>query len=264
MSSVLGNSSEGGLSIIFLPSNTKCDYFENKTSNFVVDLSEPITLKIGAKIALAEIIYPNSIMNVFEPMTKIHLSKKKGIKTGHFNRTIPGKNYRNMEQLIRTINTAIKGAKMESTLRVNNRTGLCEIIVESEETIEIHRKLANILGFFDKVQFANVGNTLASPRAYVSDVVPDINLLTFSLYIYSDIVYPSRVGDKNVPILGIIHCDTHLDSQYTYRTIPILNYIPVIGNVLSKIEIKITDTTGDLIHFQFGKVIIRLSLFQLD
>ena len=150
---------------------------------------------------------------------------------------------------------------MESTLRVNNRTGLCEIIVESEETIEIHRKLANILGFFDKVQFANVGNRPALPRAYVSDVIPDINLLTFSLYIYSDIVYPSRVGDKNVPILGIIHCDTHLDSQYT---IPILNYIPVIGNVLSKIEIKITDTTGDLIHFQFGKVIIRLSLFQPD
>ena len=158
MSSVLGNSSEGGLSTIFLPSNTKCDYFENKTSNFVVDLSEPITLKPGAKIALAEIIYPNSIMNVFEPMTEIDLSKKKGIKTGHFNRTIPDKNYRNIEQLIRAINTAIKSAKMESTLRVNNRTGLCEIIVESEETIEIHRKLANILGFFDKVQFANVGN----------------------------------------------------------------------------------------------------------
>ena len=72
------------------------------------------------------------------------------------------------------------------------------------------------------------------------------------------------MGDKNVPILGIIHCDTCLDSQYTHRTLPILNYIPVIGNVLSKIEIKITDTTGDLIHFHFGKVTIRLSLFQPD
>ena len=250
MSSVLGNSSEGGLSTIYLPSNTKCDYFENKTSNFVVDLSEPITLKPGAKIALAEIIYPNSIMNVFEPMTKIHLLKKEDIKTQHYNKMIPGKNYRNIEQLIQIINAAIKNSKMESTLRVNNRTGLCEIIAETEETIEIHRKVANILGFFDKVQFANVGNR--------------IPLLTFSLYIYSDIVYPTHVGDKNVPILGIIYCDTHLDLQYTHRTLPILNYIPVIENVLSKIEIKITDTTGDLIHFQFRKVIIRLSLFQPD
>ena len=82
MSSVLGNSSEGGVSTIFLPSNAKCDYFENKTSHFVTDLAEPINLKPGAKIALAEIIYPNSIMNVFEPMTEIHLSKKRGIKTG--------------------------------------------------------------------------------------------------------------------------------------------------------------------------------------
>ena len=99
MSSVLGKSSEGGLSTIYLPSNTKCDYFENKTSNFVVDLSEPITLNPGAKIALAEIIYPNSIMNVFERMTKIHLSTKNGTKTGHYNRTIPGKNYCNIDQL---------------------------------------------------------------------------------------------------------------------------------------------------------------------
>ena len=264
MLSVLGNSSERGLSTISLPSNTKCDYFENKTSNFVIDLSEPITLKPGAKIALTEIIYPNSIMHVFEPMTEIHLSKKKGIKTGHSNKMIPGKNYRNIEQLIWAINVAIKSANMESTLRVNNRTGLCEITVETEETIEIHKKLANILGFFVKVQFANVGNRLALPRAYVSDVVPDINFLTFRLYIYSDIVYPTRVGDKNVRILGIIHCDTHLNSQYTHRTLPILNYIHVIGNVLSKIEIKFTDTTGDPIHFQFGKVTIRLSLFQPD
>ena len=83
----------------------------------MVDLSEPITLKPGAKIALAEIIYPNSIMNVFEPMTEIHLSKKKGIKTGDYNRTITGKNYCNIDQLIRAINVAIKGAKMESTLQ---------------------------------------------------------------------------------------------------------------------------------------------------
>ena len=86
---------------------------------------------------------------------------------------------------------------MESTLRVNNKTGLCEIIVESEETIKVHRKLANILGFIDKVEFANVGNTPSLPRAYAGDVVPDINLLTFSLYIYSDIVYPTRVGKYN-------------------------------------------------------------------
>ena len=95
MSSVLGNSSEGGFSTIYLPSNTKCDYFENKTS-LVVDLSEPITLKQGAKIALSEIIYPNSIMNVFEPMTEIHHSKKEDITTLHSNKTIPGKNYLNV------------------------------------------------------------------------------------------------------------------------------------------------------------------------
>ena len=264
MSSVLGNSSEGGLSTIFLPSNTKCDYFENKTSNFVVDLSEPITLKPGAKIPLAEIIYPNSITNVFESMTKIRLSKKRGIRIWRYIETIPSKNYHNTEQLIRVINRAFKNAKMESTLQVNNRTGMCEITVEREETIDIHRKLANILGFFDKVQFANVGNPIPLPRLYISDVVPDVNLLTFSLYIYSDIVYPTHVGDKNVPILGIIHCDTGLDSQYTQKTVPVLNYIPVTGNVLSKIEIKITDTVGDLIHFQFGKVIIRLSLLKPD
>ena len=180
MSSVLGNSSEGGVSTIFLPSNAKCDYFENKTSHFVTDLAEPINLKPGAKIALAEIIYPNSIMNVFEPMTEIHLSKKRGIKTGHYNKMILGKNYRNIEQLIRVINGAIKSAKMESTLRVNNKTGLCEIIVESKETIKVHRKLANILGFNDKVEFANVGNTPSLPRAYAGDVCSICSLSVFT------------------------------------------------------------------------------------
>ena len=272
MTSVLENS-DGGLSTIYLPSNTKCDYFENKTSHFKVDLLKPIPIKAGSKIALSEIIYPNSIMNVYESMCQISLRRLDNQINPTTVETIPEKNYRSAEQLIRALKTVIKNHRMKSVVRLNKDTSLCEIKMEPGETMQIHRKLANILGFLeteeftstgitDKPELTNIAHVAKDTSLYRAQVVPDTTLLTFSLYIYSNLIENSHVGDSNVPILGIIHCDTDLKTRYTHRTVPILNFVPVIGNVLSHIEIKITDTTGDLIHFRFGKVIIKLILSQ--
>ena len=256
------------LTTLYLPSNTKCDYFENKTSHFKIDFTETIPLRPGAKVALSEVIYPNSVLNVYAPINKIHcvkILKQPGEDNLHarkFIKHIPEKYYDNAQQILDAINSSLQESGMGSALSLDETTGKCYIHANPGETLNLHKTLSNLLGFFDRTRF-KAGRNQEGRQSYISQVVPEVSLLTYSLFIYSDIVYPTKVGSSEVPVLGILKCDTEKTaSQYKHETLPILNFVPVIGSTLSSIEIKITDTTGEPIRFQFGKVIIKLILSQ--
>ena len=254
------------LTTLYLPSNTYCDYFDNRTSHFKIDLAAPIQLREGAKVALSEVIYPNSLQNihdenntvVFIKYIKHHDEWQRRKWTEH----IPEKYYKTAQELLDAINAVIPRRRMAVQLQLDEKTQKCKIIVESGETIILHKSLSNLLGFFERTKFEQSRGALY-PQSFTGEVVPDVSLLTFSLFIYSDIVYPTKVGSDEVPILGILKCDNETTaSQYNHKTLPVLNFVPVIGSTLSRIEIKITDTTGELIRFQFGKVILKLILSQ--
>ena len=90
----------------------------------------------------------------------------------------------------------------------------------------LNGRLSQILGFLDKKEFKHSNDPAGRKKRciYKADVPSDVNLLTYSIFIYSDIVYPTHVGNQSVPILGIIHCNHQNRSQYTHRTLPIWNY----------------------------------------
>ena len=258
------------LTTIYLPSNTPCSYFNNTTAHFITDLAEPIELRAGAKVALSELIWPNTVLNVFTPINELEFTKVEAQEVGvrvifrrrTWKKSIPEKYYQSAKGLIDTINGLLRRQRMETKLSLDETTGKCKVSVFPEEKITMHKTLSNILGFFDTTEFFAKKEDLYN-KVFTSEVVPDASLLTYCFFIYSDIVYPTRVGSTEVPVLGILRCDTEKTaSQYKHNALPILNFVPVTGSTLNKIEIKITDTTGQLIHFQFGKVIIKLILSQ--
>lgn len=256
--------SDEELTTLYLPSNTKCDYFENKTSHFKIDFTETIALRPGAKVALSEVIYPNSVLNVYAPINKIYCVRieKNPDRVRKYCKRIPEKYYHNAQEILDAINSSLQESGVESTLSLDETTGKCLVHANPGETVILHRILSNLLGFVDRTRFRAAPDREAR-QTYESQVVPEVSLLTFSLFIYSNIVYPTKVGSSEVPVLGILKCDTERTaSEYKHETLPVLNFVPLIGSTLSSIEIKITDTTGEPIRFQFGKVIIKLILSQ--
>ena len=115
MAAVLGDTSNS-LTTLYIPSNTKCEYFKNKTSHFKVDLSDPIDLKPGSKIALSEIIYPNSILNVYKSISRVYLQKEPGLGYVRF---LKENYYSTDEQLFDEINNVLEEADFESRVRKN-------------------------------------------------------------------------------------------------------------------------------------------------
>jgi hypothetical protein len=80
-----------------------------------------------------------------------------------------------------------------------------------------------------------------------------------SLFVYSDIVSPSFVGDSYTQLLRLVE----IPSDYKFGdqvkiTYPSTYYIPVLVKEFDTIEIDIKDDTGENIPFEFGRSILTL------
>jgi hypothetical protein len=80
-----------------------------------------------------------------------------------------------------------------------------------------------------------------------------------SLFVYSDIVSPSFVGDSYTQLLRLIE----IPSSYKFGdqvkiTYPNTYYVPLLVKEFDTIEIDIKDDTGVNIPFEFGRCIITL------
>jgi hypothetical protein len=85
-----------------------------------------------------------------------------------------------------------------------------------------------------------------------------------SLYVYSDIVYPSYIGDTCTQILRVVEVP-HKAKFGEQCVIKYENpqYRPVLVNEFESIEISIKDDTGELIPFKFGRAIVTLHFKKL-
>ena len=88
------------------------------------------------------------------------------------------------------------------------------------------------------------------------------------LFIYSDIVEYSIVGDTLAPILRVVpfkssNSDENNDSQHINHEIMNLHYVPVSKSEFDTIHINITGDSGYPVHFVIGKTIAKLHFRQV-
>lgn len=260
------------LKTIYLPSNSKCEYFQNRTNHFKVDLPQPIVLKPNSQVALSEIIFPNNILNIYKPISEIYMQNKPNIA---FERFLQDGYYRTDEELIKEINTVLQAQGLKTRVKKDKRRKIIKIVVGWGEKVRFHEHLANILGFFDKRTFEherfNTINIFTLPTTdpkpssvFFADVEVDVNLLVYAVFIYTDCVHTSVVGTENSQILSIIHCNHPGDLLYIHRTLPVLHFLPLLSNELRTITIQLRNTVGDFIRFKNGKIILKLIIKQQD
>ena len=81
-----------------------------------------------------------------------------------------------------------------------------------------------------------------------------------SLFIYSDIVDFTSVGDIVAPILRVVPINPVIEFVHVHKEFKNLHYIPVSKSVIDQVHISIKTETGSNVPFVTGKTMIKLRL----
>ena len=208
--------------------------------------------------ALAEIIFPNTIQNIYSPLNVLYLESEQE----QYKVYIPEDYYETEKQLCETILKTLREVGFKSTLKHDSNTKKYKFIMSENERIHLHPKLANIFGFIEQTSFRYKTSPRGRPEVYHADISADVSLVTYALFIYCDVIESSKIGSIEAPILGILHCEFDKKQKYTQRVVPVLNFVPLLDSVISKVEIKVLDTTGSTIHFKNGKLVLKLIIIE--
>lgn len=126
---------------------------------------------------------------------------------------------------------------------------------------DIHTKfvfspeLAAVMGTDDGTREGkdNRGEYLEGIRPY------DLNAGVHNLYVYSDVVEFSTVGDARAQLLRVVSIPNQIAfGENVYLTYDKPYYNRVASRTLQSIEIDIKDDTGTPVKFMFGRVIVVL------
>ena len=247
---------------VHLPSNTRF-MGSNSPSKFTVKLALPVNLSGEWECALKEIHYPHSWCNVTEGDTEISIwcytTNNRGV-TKSVLKLEPGY-YGSNEEFARCIEETVHSAmgmfpdawKQKFKVTPETHTGKLIFEIPPRITIAFNEKLGSILGF-DPPNQQLVGATHTPTHRPKHPTI--INVVDV-LYVYSDVVSSSLVGDAIVPLLRMVPVVGRRGGMSHVEYInPV--YYPVVKQNFSTIEIYITDSAGRKIHFRQGGTTIML------
>lgn len=250
------------------------DYFPNNTlSNYIVKPSQTLDVP-NYECALSEIIFPNRLFNVRNNCNTIvvrRMRKKKGDDYAIKGTIIvPPGYYDSIENLIETIDeaglskrflSAAAGPKRRSiTISYDEKEKKVTVTTLRQYAVQFGSDIASLLGFalsyepewggkFTKImEGAKKGEFHATTSGGLN-----------TLYIYTDIIKEQHVGGINAPLLRIINLNRKTNNEeYSSRTFDRLYFAPLKKSEIDSINIRIYDDTGELVHFEYGKVVVFL------
>jgi hypothetical protein len=131
-------------------------------------------------------------------------------------------------------------------------------------------EVENILGLIDIGDISLYDKTLSNVKSsdlykvfaneeFKAPRCAELNAGLHTLYIYSDIVEHNFVGDSFAQLLRLAEVPT--DSKYGEQIVLRYDqphYIPLQYHTFDTILVELKDDTGGNIHFEFGRVIIKL------
>ena len=117
--------------------------------------------------------------------------------------------------------------------------------------------MASALGFGAKVSFSIPDDEDATRMKFESDNSASLRFGILDLFVYSDIVKETLIGDTMANILGIVTIPETKERQVV-QTYVNPHFVPVNKNMVSVIQVLLTDSTGEPVKFQYGNVYVKL------
>jgi len=271
---------------ITLSSNVCID--GNKIAKFRTKLSKTVYLNGEWEVGLSEITYTKSWFNVLNS-TLITLYDEIGNdyfpkdESTRQNFTLAAGFYDSCQKLIGEINkilgqfTEIRPPKIIYN-EINNKVTVISGKIKDKFNVFPHLgdELEDLLGLRDRNINKNIYSTevVTNTQHIFRDTHSNETIVAYhpmeiaagyqTLYLYTDIAYPSLIGDSSSPILRIIE----VPKRYKFGETVHINYEKphyrkLITNSFETIEISIYDDSGNLIPFQFGRVALTLHFKKL-
>jgi hypothetical protein len=237
-----------------LPSNASSDLFTNNLpGEYRTKLAYPVTLRGKWECALAEISYPRSWNLITEDAELGCQVRGKEAR----NITIPKGFYSSVKEVIDEIRGQWDETERESfEMLYNPKTHLLIIYVKPGcLLVWQHNDLSKVLGILGNRDWIRSPVMIGSKRHTAGPLNMDLDL--HSLYVYTDVIAPSLVGNTCVPLLRIVPVDGKY-GDVVMKTYDKLHYVPLRSSTFECIEINIADNSGKMVQFEFGRVVVKL------
>lgn len=97
-------------------------------------------------------------------------------------------------------------------------------------------------------------------RSVMASRIPEIKNICYNIFVYSNLVGHTLVGNAMVPLLRAIPIDHDKDGKYIGISFQNDEYRPLAESFFAYIDIKITDDNGQELEFLSGKVVVTLRI----
>lgn len=189
-----------------------------------------------------------------------------------------------IEEVIQYLND-IKPDKYDGNFILSANKKTVKIKIKGGELIHLSKSLKTLLGYNSNWISSNTENAVLTNLKAKIDPWPaeakrnknpakqvfritapnrvDMDESKYNMFVYCNLVENSIVGDTQVPLLRSIPVTEKDRAPYISQYFEDKRYLPLSSNFFQAIEIQITDEYGELIDFQYGKVIVTVHLRQI-
>ena len=246
---------------IVLPSNTKTDIFQdNKTGDYEISL--PRAMEFGGttyEVALCEIHFPHTWLNIKPPMLGVTFTALKNEKMWEerrveYHRKIDEGYYETVDYLLEAVNEQ-NFTSFWGSFKIRQANNYVKLVLHPRERVVLHEDLAAMLGFENR----DMGNYDYDDRSMVhkAKYMPDIHAVLHNLYVYSNIVKHTLVGNEYFPLLRIIDARGQHGGN-VYKSFQNPFYVEAKYDRIASIHISLCDNQGDIVKLTSGKIICIL------
>ena len=234
---------------------------KNTLSHFHVALPHKVNLEGKWEAGLAEIFIPSYGFNIKPPLTSsIVIYMKGGLDPQGIRRNVcarvPEGRYR-PKDFVKTFNTEVERAagagSVKTKMRYDPYSNRIQFSVASGEVVVVDNpRLRRMLGIRrHTTTFSNADAD--TKRLFVMHKPCSFNANGTMMYVYSDIVEPSPVGNTMSPLLRTVHLELDGQMETLHRKYTAIHYFPLRKNVLDMVEVHLANVYGEDMEFYGGE-----------
>lgn len=247
---------------VTLPSNSSTKFFpDNTLTSYTTKLQNQIDLDGLYEVAMTEIIFPFNWTQLLQGKISVgKINDNESVFTLDLSKMKANTNKDLADIINKEINYHRSSLKSSSTdepisfksiFNYNTQSLKFNCNIDKDSFIEFDK---DAWDYFGTRYARNEGKSFVSMKNRIN-IINNINMI----YIYSDICSYQYVGDTFAPLLNVVAVPSNVKyGDYIVINYSTPHYIPVISNVLDTIEINLRSDIGDFIHFDSGKVLIKL------
>jgi hypothetical protein len=137
--------------------------------------------------------------------------------------------------------------------------------IDKEKMDEIYNNSVQIRSNYGEMKDKENAKIILGTTHYKSEFPFDLSGGVHALYVYSNLVKPSFVGDSLTQLIRLVEVPNDIKyGQQIVINYPNPFYVPVLIKEFETIEIDIKDGIGENIPFKFGRAIIVLHFRKIN